>query len=307
MDGHMVTGWRTIDGEVYYFEPDREPVGSMATGLVQIDGVWMEFDEDGHLDLTGNSAIAAMPSNALSTDSIWEQKAEYYKQLSHLLNEKQTDIDNIVEWLEKVTGETKFAKENAKLLRMLENSVTISNDIPGLMILMHYLYGGGTLIKEEDGYWADYMKRNIGFRDKVRKQVYILGQELKKGDRIRVNKTFYAGEAHGAIFFKDGERMVGYDYFHGPEYEAGGFVVQGYIEKAIDGSTIYELKYTWNDNIDPEFMYTTDRYKAVIGNLVSFGQAKPYIIKILWHDTSILTGEEDNKNERWIEGWLSDK
>ena len=39
----MVTGWRKINGNYYYFDEN----GVMATGVVEVDGKYLEFTKNG--------------------------------------------------------------------------------------------------------------------------------------------------------------------------------------------------------------------------------------------------------------------
>ena len=43
-----------------------------------------------------------------------------------------------------------------------------------------------------------------------------------------------------------------------------------------------EAEHTWNDRIDPNGQYVTDRVKSTIAEIITFGQADPYNISISW-------------------------
>ncbi|MGH3937379.1 MAG: hypothetical protein ACRDTG_01890 [Pseudonocardiaceae bacterium] len=50
--------------------------------------------------------------------------------------------------------------------------------------------------------------------------------------------------------------------------------------------------YTWNDQIDPNQKYSTDRWKSTLAEIGTLGQADPCDIHITWHDRSTLVLDE---------------
>ena len=48
------------------------------------------------------------------------------------------------------------------------------------------------------------------------------------------------------------------------------------------------MEYRWNDVIDPNPQYSTDRWKSGIAEIVTLGQADPYNIHISWSETTVI-------------------
>lgn len=97
---------------------------------------------------------------------------------------------------------------------------------------------------------------------------------------------------------ENGEQIIGYQYLHGTNQDVGGFTIKGKITKDSKGNATATLTYTWNDIIDPNFIYDTDSKKAAFAKL--FFNPKDYIIRISWDDTSELSS-----NGEFTSGWLS--
>ena len=91
---------------------------------------------------------------------------------------------------------------------------------------------------------------------------------------------------------ENGEGFIGYQYLHGTNTNVGNFERDGTasIVRIADGSATVTLKmqYRWNDVIDPNPQYSTDRWKSTIAEIVTFGQADPYDIHIGWSKTIII-------------------
>ena len=65
MDGNrgMMTGWQTIDGNVYYLNPVSDGArGIMLTGWQEINGTWYYFYADGSLAV--NTIVDGYPIGA---------------------------------------------------------------------------------------------------------------------------------------------------------------------------------------------------------------------------------------------------
>lgn len=105
------------------------------------------------------------------------------------------------------------------------------------------------------------------------------------------------------VAIENGEGMIGYQYLHGTNADVGGFQIDGWVraehvqEPRSESSTPqdpgelssapmilvhYYLEYTWNDMIDPNPNYGTDKFKAAIGEAVSLGGAQSYRLSIRW-------------------------
>ena len=85
---------------------------------------------------------------------------------------------------------------------------------------------------------------------------------------------------------ENGEQMIGYQYLHGTNADVGGFNISGTIVKNANGDATISLTYTWNDIIDPNFIYDTDSAKAKFAQSIPFADPTDYIIRISWVDVS---------------------
>jgi hypothetical protein len=185
----------------------------------------------------------------------------------------------------------------------------LDSDWAGRTILEHYLYGGGkTLTIENDPTWSKYMMDNQSLRD------HLLGAGTDDDgnpypQRIQ-NAAFNAysvyrqhGQTNGVVdsrFHMDienGEGMVGYQYLHGTNADTGDFRLQGTtdVRPTADGGAEVHLHntYTWNDRIDPNPKYTTDKIKDFVAGIVSLGQKKPYDIHVTWTADTVVKIDKD--------------
>ena len=91
----------------------------------------------------------------------------------------------------------------------------------------------------------------------------------------------------------NGESITGFNYLHGSNPTVGDFSLAGtatVVSKTGSACTIKaDIAYQWNDIISPKAQYGTDMKKARLGNVLSFGQAKNYIIRIWWRETVTVT------------------
>ena len=175
--------------------------------------------------------------------------------------------------------------------------LSLVNDEQGIILLTHYLYGEGEDIVDHNGYWADYLKAHDGLKGEVQNILFPIGESLAPGNEISIDDHY--NKENGGIFVENGENMTGYNYLHGPEATVGAFHIKGSIAKDQTGAVTYDLVYTWNDILDVNNNYATDRFKSKIANVVSLGQAEAYNIKISWSDRAVIGGGKNC-------GWLSD-
>ncbi len=86
---------------------------------------------------------------------------------------------------------------------------------------------------------------------------------------------------------RGGRRIVGYQYLHGTDRDVGDFEFTGTSNVHPRGDGTYDVTvdggYTWNDLIDPNPKYSTDRWKSRLAEVLTLGQADPYDIHITWH------------------------
>ena len=105
-----------------------------------------------------------------------------------------------------------------------------------------------------------------------------------------------------SMVIENGESIIGYQYLHGTNADVGGFKIKGSISRDAEGNVTYDLTYTWNDIIDPNFDYTSDQMKAKFANSIPFITPTDYTIRISWSDKTIIKANPSIFN--WNSGWL---
>ena len=129
----------------------------------------------------------------------------------------------------------------------------------------------------------------------VKKIVLPLADDLSLNDSKEVNITI-------PMEIDTGESIVGYQYLHGTNADVGGFQIKGTVSKDENGDVTYDLTYTWNDIIDPNYYYPTDAEKAGFAQSIPFVNPKDYIIRISWHDKTKIKANPGIFNRNY--GWL---
>ena len=109
--------------------------------------------------------------------------------------------------------------------------------------------------------------------------LFPIARKLKKGQSRVIQKTI-------SMIIDTGENINGYQYLHGTNSRVGGFQMYGKISKLLNGTVIYDMTYVWNDIIDPNYTYDSDRIKAKIAKIIA--NPKNYVIKIIWNDISVI-------------------
>lgn len=96
---------------------------------------------------------------------------------------------------------------------------------------------------------------------------------------------------------ENGEGVVGYQYLHGTNSNAGGFERDGTATIEPDGSGGYnvtmDMHYRWNDVIDPNPQYVTDNWKSTVAEITTLGQADAYEIHIGWSERTVVNLDAD--------------
>jgi hypothetical protein len=161
----------------------------------------------------------------------------------------------------------------------------LDNDWAGRAILEHYLRGGGDWVIENDPNWTEYMSANDYLRRNLMEPVQVQAQSaLDQFLRNGTSDGSFDQRFHMEI--ENGEGIVGYQYLHGTNTDTGDFQFRGdtAVRPLPDGK--YEVtlnsEYTWNDRIDPNGIYATDRIKSGIAEVLTLGRADPYDIHITW-------------------------
>jgi len=173
---------------------------------------------------------------------------------------------------------------------------SLKNDSKGIAILWHYLYGKGEDYITHNGSWGKYMMKNEILKEKVSELIFPYGDDLASNESIAINITT-------SMEIENGEDIIGYQYLHGTNADVGGFQISGKISKDSKGNVTYDLTYTWNDMIDPNFMYDSDSKKAEFAKKIPFADPTDYYISISWDDKTVIKSKPGWFN--WNSGWLA--
>ncbi len=171
-------------------------------------------------------------------------------------------------------------------------------DWAGKEILKNYLWGKGKIRIYKSEKWANYMKNSEYLTATVQNWLlknYVYAFEKS---RCKIRRSIH-------IVLENGEGIIGYNYLHGSNSKVGDFRIEGKISVDSKGAFTFNLKYTWNDIIDPNLTYSTDVIKAVFGTAITLGNARPYVIRIQWSDVSVLKPKSKG-GWKWTKGWFSE-
>jgi hypothetical protein len=182
--------------------------------------------------------------------------------------------------------------------RDLGRGYDLSSDWAGRAILDRYLRGGGDWTLVDDPDWSKYMMDNRDLRTQLssasdaQAQQALRDFQAGKGPTGTFDRTFHAE-------IQNGEGIVGYQYLHGTDSNKGDFRYQGEtsVRQLPDGTYEVTTKagYTWNDTVDPNPRYSTDRWKSRLAEVLTLGQADPYDIHITWHsETKTILDKDGN-------------
>ncbi|MFG2502982.1 hypothetical protein ACGFSB_32845 [Streptomyces sp. NPDC048441] len=168
-------------------------------------------------------------------------------------------------------------------------------DWAGLAILRRYLGGEGDWHIRDVPEWTRYMQRSALLRGQLLPRIAAFARTLAKSGQeapVPVGLRFHAE-------VENGEGIIGYQYLHGTHAGKGDFTVDGTAEARHDyprsyadreetvqpGTTVrMRLRYRWNDVIDPNPKYGTDRIKSIAAKIITLGEASSYDISISWEE-----------------------
>ena len=172
-----------------------------------------------------------------------------------------------------------------------ERGIHFDNDWAGRAILERYLRGGGDWTIDGDDDWSEYMMANESLRVAMAGRTGTAAQEaliayLSTGQQQGSFDTSFSQA------IENGEGIVGYQYLHGTNADVGGFEHSGstVVTPLPDGTyqVTIDASYTWNDVIDPNPEYSTDRWKSTLAEVLTLGQADAYDIHITWGGPTTL-------------------
>ncbi|WP_436772456.1 hypothetical protein [Yinghuangia sp. YIM S09857] len=224
------------------------------------------------------------------------------------------DIDDLTG---RAPGETREGEDAGRITR--QDGSSVSSDWAGRKLLEHYLWGGGdTMTIENDPDWTEYMNANPELN------LVLTGQERPvnpqytgyavPGGNLGVQPPWYPEIALAAVQsqstfgnfdmthpleLRNGEGMVGYEYLHGTNKDVGGFNAKGHtvVTRMDDGTYVVKVTadLTFNDVVDPNLKYSTDKWKAGVANVISLGQAESYNLRVTWPQEAVVRIAADGK------------
>jgi hypothetical protein len=159
-------------------------------------------------------------------------------------------------------------------------------DTPGEYILGTYLYGGGAPHDVyDDPMWTAYMKDHEALRGQIYARLIMAVKTIADGGikgRFPIVERFHAE-------FPENRGLSGYELLHGSNRDAGDFQLIGWADVAdayepADGDydIDLDLRYVFNDIVDPNKNYLSDRIRAVVADAVTLGQPRSYRLSIHW-------------------------
>ncbi|MEU9073609.1 hypothetical protein [Kitasatospora sp. NPDC048538] len=170
----------------------------------------------------------------------------------------------------------------------------LDNDWAGRAILERYLAGSGDWTIVDDRSWNDYMSANTLLNSKLDEHFEDIAREAVKqypdGGTGGFDRTT-------DMEIQNGEGIVGYQYLHGTDSTVGGFGIKGdrQVVRLPDGTYEVHVKSscTWNDIMDPNPKYQTDKDKSNIGDVISLGQAESYRFHLTWPREAVVRLDAD--------------
>ena len=178
----------------------------------------------------------------------------------------------------------------------------LKNDWMGIKILWWYLFGGGRDRIFKSNKWGNYIKNTKlcqcgkcsgKYPDRTLYQ-YTIDQLKPYSANLAEGETLKVPTLRMKVAITNGEGIVGYNYLHGVSYDIEnglyGYQVDATITKS-NGFTVYRIKSTWHDAIDPNFVYATDRAKASFAQTIPFADPQNYNLIVSWEDIYIENSE----------------
>ncbi|MFH8484351.1 hypothetical protein [Streptomyces longisporoflavus] len=168
-------------------------------------------------------------------------------------------------------------------------------DWAGIAILRRYLGGEGAWHIRDAPEWTRYMERSARLRGELRPRIAAFARTLARSGQkapVPVAMKFHAE-------LENGEGIIGYQYLHGTHAGQGDFTVDGTAEARHEygqshagreesvqpGALVrMRLRFRWNDVIDPNPRYGTDRIKSIVAEIITLGEASSYDISISWEE-----------------------
>lgn len=127
---------------------------------------------------------------------------------------------------------------------------------------------------------AQAPKLKITINNKIRRAIdiqYASGFEI--GKKYSISIRFHAE-------VDNGEDASLRSFLHGSNSTVGDFEIVGEFSFEPNGDELiaeFSVDCIWNDVIDPNYYYWTDRIKSAVINMVTFGSPQKYDLHICWN------------------------
>jgi hypothetical protein len=180
-------------------------------------------------------------------------------------------------------------------------------DDQGELILGTYFRGGGKPIDIfDDPEWTAYMQQNEGLRRVILGRLILAVKDIvaqgKKG-KFPITQTFHAE-------FEENRGLSGYALLHGTDRTVGDFKLTGWadVDDANDPAdnafdVELDLRFVFNDIVNPNPKYWTDSVRNAVAELVTLGGAESYRISISWGSSCLA---EIRPERHYFFGYPSD-
>lgn len=187
------------------------------------------------------------------------------------------------------------------LVTLAIKSYTSLYDEQGRTLLNRYIYGNGETFIADSDEWGQYMMNNDTLTRMTSYYLAPIGNNLEPGESIQVNI-----ETSVIINSTEREGKTGYMLLYGSNANEGGYQINGTVTKNTDGSITYDMNYTFNDLMDPDFNKEEDRRHYAVLSILKLLNPKitmtDYTASISWSDITTIYENHPKDND----GWLSD-
>jgi hypothetical protein len=169
-------------------------------------------------------------------------------------------------------------------------------DKQGETILGTWLYGKGGQYDVEDPSWTTYMMAHVGLRNQIFAKLAPAVRKIldrKKTGRFPISERFHAE-------FPENSGFSGYALLHGTNSAAGDFLLAGWaeVQEAVqpvqgDYDIEMDLRFVFNDIVDPNGKYVMDTARSIAAKIVTLGSPKDYRLSIHWSSSCLAEVRKD--------------
>ncbi len=174
-------------------------------------------------------------------------------------------------------------------------------------IFDHWFYGtGAPLVVLDTERWGNYMRAEPNLPRRIhaaltRLTSKLLGEMPTKSSKDVIKDSFsYQCDQQDAMEVgpRNGGFQTGYQVLHGVNRDVGGFQISGSYTVEPRGSSFpnqytvifTDLHYVFNDLVDPQLVYRTDKYGEIgarsVADALCVGPPTTYKVQIKWREYS---------------------